>query len=189
MLPAKRTNKSPSLLKRTLARFRAQEEERALSQIKPRFTTHRCAKTGEDFLREWQKKELDGRYEYVRTITDLSSISERRDRPGLFSRLTHDSGFDLSEFAYDSMSCPVCGDDHPEFFCDCGKLVCGARSRFTKSGKLDFFRCDPDCGKSCAQFGKATKISASEGASQGRRLLTGSSTKALPSPRKLITKD
>ena len=186
MLPIKAKEKTPSLLARTLSRFRAAEKERALARIKPRYLTHRCARSGEEFLTEWRK--TGALFIFSRTIMDAETTSEAKNRRALFSRLSHDVGFDLSEFDYVSQSCAICGDDHAQFFCECGKLVCGARSRFTKTGKLDFFRCDPSCGKSCGVFASPKKIAANEGAAQSRKALSGPSGKALPPPPRLIEK-
>ena len=191
MLPVPWKKNRPSVLQRAAARFKECEDEReeelALERLKPRFISHRCAMTGETYLSEWHKSSPHTRFTFKRTITDLPD-EQASASSGLsfMRRLT--GKFDLSEFAYTSRPCAICGDDHRQFFCDCGHVVCGARSRFDATGAQTFFACAPYCGFQTSSFARAKKVSGRVGLSLGTRRLAGPKAKALPKPPRLIGK-
>lgn len=190
MLPAKRNKKnSPSLLKRTMERFKAQEEVRKIEAIKPRYTHHKCASSGETYFREWRKERSDGLYIHQRAITNMREESGPLGRKGIFG--VHQNGaesVDLSEFSWHSEPCAICGDDSSGFFCDHGYIVCGARSTFTRHGKLEIFKCHSRCGTVCTTFGIPRYVPASNGQQGGTNLLSGGKAKAFPKPTLMIGK-
>lgn len=187
-LPDKYKAGRPSALKRAMARFREEREERHVAAMPSRFTRHRCAVTGEQWLTEWRADAVDGLYKLHRKVRGAQEMAEaERGNDSRPVSGQDDGRFDLSEFEWEAPPCESCGNNTLSMFCHHGFIVCGGRSTLQSTGRF-WFRCDEHCEVQCPTGPDATRVAAETGQTKSHKALPKDRKQALPRQKRALPK-
>ena len=174
------------MLRRTLDRFKAEKERRAITALPSRFTRHRCAVTGLRWFTEWRVSEADGLYRRHGIIPSARDpVTKRRAGKAGTAQDPSEGKFDMSEFDWTNIPCPWCGDNSLQMHCPCGEIVCGGRSLRNGRGQRVFV-CDEKCGKRFPVGGDVTQVAGDTANNTQQKRLTHRPAKSLPAPARAL---